>query len=151
MLTSAVDELARSLGQRDGDVEAHRVADDDRALDLELVERLGDRCGLVVDLVAARRLLRAAEAEQVDADHAVVLRQQRRHLVPPVERAGVAVQEHDRRAPGSLGRSGPCSKTCTAPFGSSIDAAAVDVHLGGLGLVVDDDRVDREQHRQRRR
>ena len=37
-----VDELACLLGERDGDRAAERVADDDRALDAEAVERAGD-------------------------------------------------------------------------------------------------------------
>ena len=73
MMTSRSTSWLALLGERDRDRDAQRVADHDRALDAELVERLGDQRRLVLDRVAARRLLRAAVAEQVDPDHPVVL------------------------------------------------------------------------------
>ena len=74
--------------------------------------------------------------------------EQRDHPVPPVKRAPEAVQEHDRGSRvGGGGR--PPVDDLEVARGQLEDPAAVDRHLGVLGLVVDDDRVDREQGDQR--
>ena len=84
-------------------------------------------------------------AEQVDADHAVVLRQDRRQRVPPVQRAGVTVDQHDRRA---LGSGGPPRGPARRRRAGVRISAALDRDLGALGLVVEDDRVDDQQDRE---
>ena len=93
-----IDQLRRLFGEGDRHGPAERVADDLSVADPELSQGLGDEIRLVFDRVAGGRLFRAAVAEQVDRDDAVIAIEQRDHLVPPVDRAGEAVDEDDRAA-----------------------------------------------------
>ena len=88
-----------------GEDRAERVADDVRALDLQVIEKPHD---ILRELVAVRfrivRLAALAVAAQIHRDGAMVLRDRREHAVGnevPIERAGVAVQ-HDHRRPRAL-------------------------------------------------
>ena len=79
-------------------------------------------------------------AEQIDADHPVVLLELGQHPVPPLHVARVAVQQHDRRSV-VLARVGDLqlAAECVDELG------ALDGRLRVLGLVGDDQRVE-DQH-----
>ena len=85
-----------------GEDRAERVADDVRALDLEVIEQPDHVLG---ELVAVRlrivRLAALAVGAQIHRDRAMVPGDRREHAVGDevaIERAGVAVQHHHRRA-----------------------------------------------------
>ena len=87
--------LDRQLG---ADEAAHRVADDPRLVDVELLHQLVDRVGVAADRDLLGGHLGLAEAGQVDGDHAMVAGEEGNLLEPVLPAARQPVDEDHRRA-----------------------------------------------------
>jgi hypothetical protein len=135
----------------DGQRTAHRVPDECRGLDVEVVEQLDGDIGQAGELKLAGQRLRRAEAGQVDGDDAVTLGEEREVAQPvlPVRAEGRAaeappVRRPARRSAVVRGRAAlrRCGASCAgdvAPHGrpvASADLAAQDLAEGGLGEIV---------------
>ena len=118
-------------GEADGGEPAHRLPDDDRPGEGEVVDdggHVGGQRGVAV--VAVGRPLRVAVAAEVDGDAVVTPAQRQRHEVPGPRRQAAAV-EQDERWRGGGGLVGP-------PFDQvEPDAVGDDVVLERESDVVD--------------
>jgi hypothetical protein len=98
------DEAADAIGMRDrearGDQAAHRVADDDRARQLQPVHGGADVLGEIRGAVARVRLRRVAMAALREGDDAESGRQRREERLIGAPGVRVAVQQQDRRTRG---------------------------------------------------
>jgi len=135
------DLLRMFLGEGDGDGAAERVADHRGVAHPQPFQRLGNDLGLDLRRVAGGGLFRAAVAEQVDGDDPVPAFEHRQHPVPPVHCAAEAVDEDDRGA-----RARAAFSDLHFAVGQVEDAAAGHGDVGALGLSVDHQGVDDEQH-----
>jgi hypothetical protein len=82
-------------------------------------------------------------AEQVDGDHAVVAYERRHHPLPPIDRAGEAVDEDDRRR-----LAGAAVDDLDLAAAQAQDPPVGPGRLGPLRLGAGDERVDAEHDRQ---
>ena len=135
-----LDQRGALLGKRGCDTAAHRVAHDVGAPHAEAVEGRRDEPRLALHPVTLLRLLRAAVPEQVEPDHVVVARERGRHLVPPADRAGEAVQHHD-------GGGVPRAVLTHLEVATRQVDDAPGVGARRLGVAIRHDRVHREQRR----
>ena len=110
------DEAGHEFGVGSGealdDEGAHRVPDEHRRGDVEVIDELADVGGEVVGCVAVGRGVGAAEAAQRDADRRGGGRQGVEHRLEGAPRVGPAVDEHD--GDGAVGAAGGVAELVAA-------------------------------------
>jgi hypothetical protein len=117
------------------------VADDLGFAHSQPAQRLGDQVCLIGNGVAGIRFFGASVTQEIDRDHPMGGGEQGHHPVPPVDRAGEAVDEHDR---AGVGRA--LVDHLKVSTGEVEDLPAGHGHFGRLGLLVGDHGVEPEQH-----